>query len=202
MKKLVAILSAAGFIAICGGCVQINSSDAGSMNLHPKTAGPVDDYRPTYEIGKERVTASSNVKCLFWFIVWSSDNAYADNAYATKNPLGKLFPFLNAKQTAAQAAFYKACKESNSDAIVAARYEITFEDYLFYKKMNVQIKGFPARVTGVEPIKPQAFYIDGTGKIITQDKLVKPVLLYDAYKKDTNHKKGFLTELTGFIFGE
>ncbi len=202
MKKLVMLVTAVGFIAFCSGCVQINSSDAGSMNLHPQTEGPVDGYRPIYEVGKERISAQSDVKCLFWFFVWGSDNAYADNAYATKNPLGKLFPFLNAKQTAAQAAFYKACKNSNSDAIVAARYEITFEDYLFYKKMNVEIKGFPARITGVEEVKPQAFYVDGEGKIILQDKLVKPVLLYDAQNKASSVKKGFLSSLTDFIFGE
>ncbi len=202
MKKLAIMLAVAGFIAFCSGCVQINSSDAGSMNLHPQTAGPVDGYRPIYEIGKERVSAQSDVKCLFWFIVWGSDNAYADNAHATKNPLGRLFPFLNAKQTAAQAAFYKACKQSNSDAIVAARYEITFENYFFYKKMNVEIKGFPARVTGVEVVKPQPFYVDGSGRIIVQDKMVKPVLLYDAQKKENANKKGFLATLAGILFGE
>ncbi len=201
MKKLVVMLVAVVTFAFFSGCVQVNSSDAGSMNIHPRTDGPVDNYRPIYEIGKERVVAQSDVKCLFWFIVWSSDNAYADNAYVNRNPLGRIFPFLNSKQNAAQAAFYKACKMSNSDAIVAARYEITFEDYFFYKKMNVEIKGFPARITGVEPIKPQPFYVDGSGKIVIQDKLVKPVLLYDAQKKDETHKKGFLSSLTDWLFG-
>ena len=202
MKKLTMMLAVVGFIALGSGCVQINSSDAGSMNLHPKTEGPVDGYRPIYEIGKERVSAQSNIKCLFWIFTWGSDNAYADNADATKNLFGRIFPFLNAKQTAAQAAFYKACKNSNSDAIVAARYEVTFEDYLIYKKMNVEIKGFPARVAGVEVIKPQPFYVDGAGKIVVQDKMVKPVLLYDAQKKEGADKKGFLYNLTNFIFGE
>ena len=135
MKKSVVMLFVAGFIAFCSGCVQINSSDAGSMNIHPQTEGPVDGYRPIYEIAKERVSAQSDVKCLFWIFTWGSDDAYADNANVPGSLLGAIFPFLNAKQTAAQAAFYKACKKSNSDAIIAARYEIRYENYFFFKKI-------------------------------------------------------------------
>lgn len=202
MKNVIVMCFIACLVMICSGCVQINSSDAGSMNIHPHTVGPTDDYRPLYEVGKNKVSAQSNVKCLFWIFVWGSDNAYADNAKVTGHPLGRLFPFLNAKQTAAQAAFYKACKQANCDAVVAARYEITFEDYFIYKKMNVEVKGFPARLKGVEEIKPMPFYIDGDGKMVVLDKMVKPVLLYNSNQSaKSQQSKGLLDKITDFLFG-
>ena len=68
MKKIliaaVAVFAAAGMV----GCVQINSSDSGSMNIPPMTVPPVDDYRPIYKIDCSRkITASSNVKNLFFY---------------------------------------------------------------------------------------------------------------------------------------
>ena len=192
-----------GAVVALTGCVQINSSDAGSMNIHPQTVGPTDDYRPIYEIGKQKVTAQSDVKCLFWIFAWGSDNAYADNAKTTRHPLGVLFPFLNAKETAAQAAFYKACKQAGCDAIVGARYEITYKDAFFYKKMNVEIKGFPAYLKGVEEVKPMPFYIDGSGKAVVLDKMVKPVQLFNCYKVPNSvlKDKGLLTRISEFLFG-
>ena len=203
MRNLFLLLMVGGLIAFCTGCVQINSSDAGSMNFHPVTTGPTDDYRPVYEVGKEKVSARSDVKCLFWIFTWGSDNAYADNVKLTKHPLAHLFPFLNARQTAAQAAFYKACKLAGCDAVVGARYEITFEDYLFYKKMSVEVKGFPAFLKGVEEVKVMPFYVEGDGKVVTLPKMVKPMLIYDAHKGKgaEAESKGLLTRIVEFFFG-
>ena len=169
------------------GCVEINSSDSGSMNVAPMTVGPVDDYRPIYKIDSStKVTASSNVKNLFWLFTWGSDNAFADNAtifQGGENILGKLFPFLNAKETAAKAAFYKACKQANCDSIVAARYEITFKNYFIYKKMIVEITGFPAKLTGVETVKAKQYYVDSKGNVVFLEKFIKPCFLLDGHEK-------------------
>ena len=137
MKKTLFCSAVVILSAIMTGCVEINSSDSGSMNIAPMTVPPVDDYRPLYTIDTARkVKASSDVKNLLWLFTWGSDNAYADNAsiFPEGSLLGKIFPFMAAKETAAKAAFYKACKEAQCDSIIAARYEITFKDYFFYSR--------------------------------------------------------------------
>ena len=200
MGKWFVLLLAVCAVIVFSGCVQVNSSDAGSMNIHPETVAPTDDYRPLYSIDStQKVSAESNVKCLFWIFTWGSDNAYADNASISRYPiLGILFPFLNAKETAAKAAFYKACKQANCDAVVAARYEVTFEDYIIYKKMNVEVKGFPARLTGVETVKPMPYYIDGEGKVVVMEKMVKPVRLFEV-PRSTDGKNKYLVEMMGAL---
>ena len=187
MKKYTICLFAFFALIVFNGCVQINSSDGGSMNILPSTVGPTDKYRPLYTVDEsKKVTASSDVKNLFWIFTWGSDNAYADNAHISDanlfGLLGKIFPFLNAKETACKAAFYKACKNSGCDSLVAARYECKFEDYLIFKKMTVEVKGFPAKLSGVETVKPMPYYIDGDGKVVITDKFVLPYLLFDGRK--------------------
>ena len=172
--------------AFLTGCsTQINSSDSGSMNIPAMTIGPVDDFRPLYQVdSQKKVKASSDVKILFWLFTWGSDNAFADNATLSKegeNFLGKIFPFLNAKETAAKAAFYKACKEAACDSIVAARYEITSDNYFFiYRKMTVEISGYPAKLSGVETVKAKQYYIDTKGDVVWLDNFVKPCFLFDS----------------------
>ena len=182
--RLSGLLAGLCFCVIAAsGCVQTNSSDSGSLNVPPQTVGPVA-YRPVYKVdNSKKVSAESSVKNLFWIFTWGSDDAIADNVKIFSGMdsfLSKIFPFLAARETAAQAAFYKACKQSNCDSIVAARYEITFTDYFIYKKVNVKISGFPATLTGVKEVEHVPFYIDESGKIFTLNKFMKPVLLLDA----------------------
>lgn len=191
MKKIGILFLMSMVTLLINGCVEINSSDGGSMNIHPITIGPTDDYRPIYKVDSSRkVTAQSSVKCLLWLFSWGSDNAYADNIDMIRNNqahfigygnpfLVRLFPFLDAKVLAARAAFYKACKENSCDAIMAARYEISFENYFIFKVMRVTVTGFPATLTSVEAVKPMPYYIDGNGKVVVLDKMVKPVKLFD-----------------------
>lgn len=204
MKSFRLIAFAMLAVFVLTGCVQVNSSDAGSMNIHPSTVGPTDDYRPLYKVDStKKVTAESSVKCLFWIFTWGTDNAFADNLEMSRGGvplfsaalpipiLARLFPFLNAKATAARAAFYKACKQADCDAIVAARYEITFEDLLFFKEMRVTVTGFPAKLVGVETVNPMPYYIDGNGKVVVLDKMVKPVKLFDG--RHVPEKRGFIS---------
>ena len=193
MKKTLFCSAVVILSAILTGCVEINSSDSGSMNIAPMTIPPVDDYRPLYKIDTTRkVKASSDVKNLLWLFTWGSDNAYADNAsiFPEGSILGKIFPFMVAKETAAKAAFYKACKEANCDSIIAARYEITFRNYFFYKKMSVEISGFPATLSGVETVKAKQYYIDSAGNVVFLDKIIKPYYLFDEHYR--RPKKIFL----------
>lgn len=182
MKRILGAVAVAGLIASVG-CTSINSSDAGSMTVYPKTVGPTDNYRPIYSVDQtKRVSGDAKVNVLFGIFTWGDDSAFADNAniFHSTGFFGWVANILpNAKQRSAQAAFYKACKNAKCDAVVAARYEITTEDYFFFKKCSVEIKGYPAVQTGLETVKPFPYYISPEGKLIVLDKFVTPVKLAD-----------------------
>ena len=187
------------FLALCAtaalffaGCTSINTSDAVRMNVYPATVGQVDSYRPLYKVNeKERVSGQAQVNVLFGLFAWGDTSAFADNATLAANDSiwSALLAWLpNAKEIAAKAAFYNACKSSKSDAVVAARYEIQTDDYFVFKKMNVKVTGFPATLTGVEIIKPMPFYINGKGEVVVMEKFVVPYKLFDV----TASKSGWL----------
>lgn len=184
MKKITVLGLLATVTLVFTGCTSVNTSDAGSMNVYPATVGPVDSYRPLYKVNeKERVSGQAKVNVLFGIFAWGDTSAFADNATlsASDSVFGALFAWLpNAKEIAAKAAFYDACKTSNSDAVVAARYEIQTDDYFVFKKMNVKVTGFPATLTGVEIVKPMPFYINGKGEVVVMEKFVVPHKLFDA----------------------
>lgn len=184
MKKITVLGLLATVTLVFTGCTSVNTSDAGSINVYPVTVGPVDCYRPLYKVNeKERVSGEAKVNVLFGIFAWGDTSAFADNATlaASDSIFGAFFAWLpNAREIAARAAFYNACKTSNSDAVVAARYEIQTDDYFVFKKMNVKVTGFPATLTGVEIVKPMPFYINAGGEVVVMDKFVVPYKLFDA----------------------
>lgn len=46
-----------------------------------------------------------------------------------------------------------ACDAAKCDQVVGARYKVTTEDYFVFKKINAEITGYPASLTGVELIE-------------------------------------------------
>lgn len=173
MKHLL-IAAVAGFCLLSVvGCKSTNSSDAGSMNVYPATVGPVDNYRPIYEVNeKTPVSGSAKVSILFGIFSWGDSSKFADNASLFGGSWWTLF---SAKETAAKAAFYSACKQANCDAVVAARYEIETEDYFVFKTMKVNVKGFPATMKRVEVVKPMLYYVNGKGDIVILKDIVTPI---------------------------
>lgn len=179
MKKMLLLMAVVIAAMAMTSCVSVHSNDAGDLIIHPKTTGPVDTYRPLFKVDdKTQVTASSDVQNLFFIFTWGSDNKFAEDVNAGTGIggiLAKVFPFMNAKETAMKAAYYKACKDANCDSIVGAKYEVTMKDYFFYKKLKVEIKGYPAVQTGLETIEPKQYYIDENGKIVFLDKLINAI---------------------------
>ena len=173
MKKILLSLVTIVGILTATGCTSINSSDGGNLNIYPETVGPTDSYRPLYKIDtQKRVVGKAQVSVLFGLFMWGDGSGVADNA--------DVFSFLpDARRLSAKAAFYNACKEANCDSIVAARYEITRKDYLIFSKCEVEVKGFPAKLSGVEVIKPVQYYFDATGNIIFLDRFINPIKFED-----------------------
>ena len=53
-------------------------------------------------------------------------------------------------------AYVMACMEAKCDSIVGAQYEIKQENYLLWKNITVTLKGYPAKLIGVE-FRPAVF---------------------------------------------
>lgn len=52
---------------------------------------------------------------------------------------------------ARNAALYKACQQAKCDALIGAMYEVETESYgPFYSQSVCKVKGWPARITGIE----------------------------------------------------
>ena len=51
---------------------------------------------------------------------------------------------------AKNAAYANACKAADCDSLVGTRYEIKYNDYFVWQKVLVTVKGYPAKLTGVE----------------------------------------------------
>ena len=178
MKKSAALAS----VALCAlvamtGCQSINTSDAGNMTVNPKTTGPVDSYRPLYQVNeKQTVTGNAKIHCLFGLFTWGGKGTadYADFFNQDDSFLAKLFP--NPKATGAKSAFYDACVANKCDSLVASRYTIKTTDYIVYAQYDITVKGYPAIQTGIETIKPVPYYIDfSTGKVVILEKFVNMV---------------------------
>ena len=184
MKKLILWVSAIVCIAAATACTNINSSNAGDLAIYPQTVGPTDNYRPLYTVDtKKVVTGKANVNILFGIFMWGDNAGVADNASFSDG----WFAFLpSGKRLAGKAAFYDACKKANCDAVVSARYEIVSKDYFVFKKSNIELKGFPATLTGVEVVKPVQYYIDSSGKIVFLDKFINPIKIFDG-RESTRH---------------
>ena len=53
---------------------------------------------------------------------------------------------------ARNAALYKACQQAKCDALIGAMYEVETEDYGIYSASKCKVKGWPARITGIEKV--------------------------------------------------
>ena len=185
MKKVFVLISAISMAVVLSACTTTNSSDGGSMNIYPRTVGPVDSYRPIYSVNeKVRVSGEANVNVLFGIFTWGDGSQFADNAsiFKADSFFGRLLAiFPNSKNIASKAAFYRACKSGKCDTVVAARYEVNTVDYFVFQKMNIKISGFPAKVVSLEIVKPMFYYVDPQGKITVLDKMVEPYCLFNLY---------------------
>lgn len=183
MKKI----SLFGAAALCAalmmtGCQSVNNSGVGRLTINPDTVGPVTNFRPIYElVSKEPVTGTARVHSVCGLFVWSNTSGMADytaslaedssavrtflNAQASAYTGAQSNLFTSAKGQAAKAAFYEACVSNNCDAIVAAKYTIKTTSYVLYDEYEVTVTGWPVKLTGVEPVEPVPYYINGRGKL-------------------------------------
>jgi hypothetical protein len=141
MKKLLTVALVA---AVACGCISVNKNDGGESNLRPTICK--DCVHETYAVGDKTVSATETIQCVLNIFAWGSTASHiADQAeFSGFGPVAK----------AKNGAYAKACEAAKCDQIAGARYKITTEDYVVYKKVKCEITGYPVTMTGVKVVTP------------------------------------------------
>ena len=137
MKKLIAAVSLA---VLATGCITVNKNDGGNNCLNPRIVK--DQVHEKYELGTTPVTATETMNVLFGLIKWGKTSSH----FADAAP----FQFLDVVGEVRNGAYANACDQAKCDSIVGTRYNVRVEDYFVFKKLNCEITGYPAKLTGVE----------------------------------------------------
>ena len=142
MKKLTIACLLAATAAMMTGCISVNKNDGGESCLRPRICK--DCVHEKYAVGDKTVTSSETVQSVLNFICWG--------ATASHNADQAEFSGFGLVAKAKNGAYAKACEAAKCDQIAGARYTITTEDYVVYKKVTAEITGYPVTMTGVEVV--------------------------------------------------
>ncbi|MBR6733169.1 MAG: hypothetical protein IKL96_02090 [Kiritimatiellae bacterium] len=139
------IIIGATIAALACGCVSVRQNDGGNACRTPCIAK--DIVHEKFAVSDKTISAQDKINCLFGFICWGSSATHISDAVCGQGP------FLNAVAKAKNGAYANACDAAKCDQVVGARYKVTTEDYFVFKKINAEITGYPASLTGVELIE-------------------------------------------------
>lgn len=154
MKKLMMV--AVGLIAISAttGCVSNAVTKGGTYaNLPDPTP---DEYKIHWE-NEDNIIETKATVCggLFGFCGKSDNAPWMLRDQESRNFFG--MREYSTESKARNAALYKACQQAKCDAIIGAMYEVEIEDYCgFFSIATCKVKGWPARITGIEKVADTA----------------------------------------------
>ena len=153
MNKIFSLLVLAFVLTLMTACssTRVNKDDTGVAVSIPLSV------RPDVSIGDKPVYGNATVHSLFWLFSWGdSRKADYDNFMEIEglNDV-KLFSFFLPEFTmvrcSKQAALYDATANSDYDMLLSPRYTINSLNLWIYRKVNCNVKGFPARVNRLTP---------------------------------------------------
>ena len=122
-------------IALLTGCASQNySQPSAPLNGSVKT-----NLKADVAVG-EAINGESSVNILFGVFKLGGDTQFADGVTYGGGDGGFALG-LDPVAAAKSAAAYKAVKSSGADLIVAPRYEVSVQDYMLYKTVNVKVTG-------------------------------------------------------------
>ena len=155
MKKLIMAAIGAAACSVMTGCLSQASTKGGTYaNLPDPTP---DEYRIHWENEDNTIETSATVHGgWFGFCGGGSDKApWMLRDQEARNIFGGRIYSLEDK--ARNAALYKACQQAKCDALIGATYEVESESYLFFYSVSTcKVKGWPARITGIEKVANKA----------------------------------------------
>ena len=142
MKRIATIATISAF-ALLTGCASQNVSQPTA----PLNGEVTTDLKADVKVG-ETITGQSSVNILFGVFKLGGDTQFADGVTYGGGEGGFALG-LDPVATAKSAAAFKAVKSSGADLIVAPRYEVSVQDYLVYKAVNVKVTGSKGTVTAI-----------------------------------------------------
>ena len=148
MKKLLPMIALAAFAV---GCESYQHNKGGDADLRPTIVRDIAYEK--FDISNKPIEVTVKAQYInlpFTSIrLGSSWNDYADNVDVNQ--------FFDRKvQDVRNQAYAMACAEAKCDSIVGAQYEVKRDSYVVYEEINVKLKGYPAKLTGVE-FRPAVF---------------------------------------------
>lgn len=141
--KRIASIAAISTLALLTGCASQNVSQPTA----PLNGEVTTDLKADVKVG-ETITGQSSVNILFGMFKLGGDTQFADGVTYGGGEGGFALG-LDPVATAKSAAAFKAVKSSGADLIVAPRYEVSVQDYLVYKAVNVKVTGNKGTVTAI-----------------------------------------------------
>ncbi len=146
-------MAAIGMIAcsMMSGCISSAESKGGSYANLPDPKP--DEYMIHWENENQIIEAEAAV---FSFLVfeggdeapWMLRDSESRNFFGTRN--------YSLETKARNAALYKACQQSKCDALIGAMYMVKTQDLGICKVAKCKVKGWPARITGIEKVANKA----------------------------------------------
>ena len=145
MNKLFLLIA---LVAVVAGCQSYQYNKGGDANLRPTIVRDIAYEK--FEISNKPIEVSVTATYLAGQIrLGSSYDKYADNVDENKFCFGPAADVRNQ-------AYAMACAEAKCDSIVGAQYEVKRESYVLWENITVTLKGYPAKLTGVE-FRPAVF---------------------------------------------
>ncbi len=151
MKKLMMVAIGMVACSVMTGCKSSAVTKGGSYaNLPDPTP---DEYKIHWEHEDNTIETTATVYGgLFGFCGGSSDKAPWMLRDAEQRTIFGSLPY-DISHRARNAALYKACQQKKCDALIGAQYEVETTSYgMFYSESTCKVKGWPARITGIETV--------------------------------------------------
>ena len=155
MKKLMMVAISMVACSVMTGCMSSAVTKGGSYaNLPDPTP---DEYKIHWEHEDNTIETTATVYGgLFGFCGGSSDKAPWMLRDKEERTIWGSLPY-GIDHKARNAALYKACLQKKCDALIGAQYEVETTSYgMFYKESTCKVKGWPARITGIEKVANKA----------------------------------------------
>ena len=150
MKRLIVAVIGVIACSVITGCVSSAVTKGGSYANLPDPKP--DEYLIHWE-NEDNIIETTATVCDGWFGFFGiSDRApWMLRDEESYNFFGSRIYTVESKSR--NAALYKACQQAKCDALIGATYEVETESYgPFFSKSTCKVKGWPARIIGIEKV--------------------------------------------------
>ena len=144
MKK---VMMGLALVALVAGCkTTVYKNDGGDADLRPTIVRDVAYEK--YDIKSTPVESTDiRVGILPGFVGGSTVGGVASH-FADNVDQG--YAAQKTTRAAKNGAYAAACEQASCDSLVGTRYQVDYNFYFVWDKAKVTVKGYPAKLTGVE----------------------------------------------------